>query len=667
MKRLPAIAVVLLVLAAPALFSGGSKEAAASSVTGKYLAGRGIIVPPSHVHINSYIAHINYQYPDPVEDLGVTLYSGHRQISTTGQDALIQIGIQGKRLEFEELPPLNLAFVIDKSGSMHAADKMGWVKDAFDIFIERVRPIDFVALVVFDNDARVVFLSTQMKDRERRLAFRQAVHSVQAGGGTNLVAGLELGYQQVLANFRSDYTNRVLFLTDGRGQSGGILDMAETYKQIGINVSTIGVGTDFDLELMVELADRGGGSSRFISDRKEMEKTFGSELDRMVVPVARNLEMTLEFLIPVEILGTWGYANRVSGRVIHYAQNTLHHRDYETILAQVRVPPGVPAGSRELVRFTIDYEELGGERRRSGPHTLRAEFVESEDPVAGISNGLVLQSGTMLRFAQSLQTIGELYYSCKNEIDEINRRRDELWRQRRDVPYDELTSPVLRSLEEAVAAKMQRAVDLTVTTKKEVANARLRLDNEAFDDEIEILDRYLEILGTELKWEQPRLATVKGDLEITPPVRRRSVQDHLSNLFREMTLELSSRPGGVVAVSGFTTRSGRPTPLTDLLNEMAMVEFGRIDTMSLVERNRLDVLLQEQELALSDLMDTENAIEVGRFLAANYIITGSVIEMATTVVVFGRVIHIETGEVESVAQVILSKDAELVPLLSQEA
>jgi TolB-like protein len=86
--------------------------------------------------------------------------------------------------------------------------------------------------------------------------------------------------------------------------------------------------------------------------------------------------------------------------------------------------------------------------------------------------------------------------------------------------------------------------------------------------------------------------------------------------------------------------------------------------MTLVERGKLDLLLTEQELALSDLMDTENAIEIGRFLAATYIVTGSVIETAGTVIVFGRVIDVTTGEVESVAQVILPKDGNLIRLLT---
>lgn len=345
--------IMLLLCVAVSAWPGGEQEAAASTGRGKYLAGRGIIIPPEEVHVNSYIASVDYHYPDPQDDLGVSIYSGHHQLSADGQEEVIHIGIQGKKLEFEQLPPMNLAFVIDKSGSMASANKMDWVKDAFDIFIEKVRDIDFVSLVVFDDHARVMFSSTQMKTRDRRLEFKRAVHSIGSNGGTNLRAGLELGYQQVMANYRDDYTNRVLFLTDGVGESSGILEMAETYKEMNINVSTIGVGTNFDLNLMVELSKRGGGSSRFISDREEMEETFGSELDRMVVPVARNLQMKLELLQPAEILGTWGYRNNVQGNTIYYSQDTLHHRDYETILAHIKLKGGHSAGSADLARFSL--------------------------------------------------------------------------------------------------------------------------------------------------------------------------------------------------------------------------------------------------------------------------------------------------------------------------
>jgi Ca-activated chloride channel family protein len=124
--------------------NGGSEAAASTTGHGKYLAGQGIIIPPQQVYVDSYIASVDYRYPIPEESIGLTLYSGHRQISNKGQEEIIQVGIQGGKVEFDELPPMNIAFVIDKSGSMGSQDKMDWVKESFYIFIESVRESDFV-------------------------------------------------------------------------------------------------------------------------------------------------------------------------------------------------------------------------------------------------------------------------------------------------------------------------------------------------------------------------------------------------------------------------------------------------------------------------------------------------------------------------------------------
>ena len=188
--RAAALIAGVMLLGAVGGWSAAQAEASGSATRGKYLAERGTIIPPDEIHVDSYVASIDYHYPYPDTDVGVYLYSGNRQLAASGQPELIHIGIQGRRTEFEDLPPLNLAFVIDKSGSMGDRDKMEWVKESFAIFIERVRSIDFVALVVFDNAAEVIVPSTKMSSEEHRGAFREAVQAIQPGGGTNLVAGL---------------------------------------------------------------------------------------------------------------------------------------------------------------------------------------------------------------------------------------------------------------------------------------------------------------------------------------------------------------------------------------------------------------------------------------------------------------------------------------------
>jgi TolB-like protein len=176
------------------------------------------------------------------------------------------------------------------------------------------------------------------------------------------------------------------------------------------------------------------------------------------------------------------------------------------------------------------------------------------------------------------------------------------------------------------------------------------LDEIGFEDQFKILNNYVDTLGKELNMADQQISELKSDIEISP--------------FREMSLDLKVKDKGVVAISGFTTKTEKTSDLVDLLNEMAVVEIGRIDTLTLGEREKLDALLAEQELTLLDLMDTEQAIEVGRFLAANYFVNGSVIEMAASVVIFGRIINVETGEVESVAQVIVPMDPDAKKLLT---
>ena len=785
---------IVLILGAPAVLQAGGAEEAASAGSasrGIYLAGLGVIIPPDEVHINSYIAQIDYEYPDPAGDLGVTLYSGQHQISSRGQEGVLHIGLQGARRCYEDLPPLNLAFVIDTSDSMRDEDKIEWVKQAFDIFIARVRDVDFVSLVVFNDEARVVFPSTHMNSEAKRRRFREAVQTIVPQGGSNLTAGLELGYQQVLANYRNEYTNRVLFLSDGtemsarlaragaqsgdvrvslmwnnyndldlhvytpsgehiyysheRSRCGGELDvdmnaggvkslepveniywpkgrapagtyrvvvqnyayhgrrvrntpftvevlnrgelseytgtvtrsgsrsnvrvcefslgdaeareqelgeldqLARRYKQLGITVSTIGVGLGFDLELMTNLSKSGGGSSRFIANRESMEETFGTDLDRMLVAAATDLEMKLEFLQEVDILGTWGYNNRVEGSLIHYSQDTLHNRDYETILVHYRLHPTQDLGRRDLARFSLAYSGLDGKRKQAGPFGIEAELVDSETPVAGFSSGMVLRSGTMLHFAQSLAEIGELYYSSREQLE------------RADHGYlDESEQAVL---ERTVRERMKVAMEKTIETKKQLVNAKIRLDNRGFDDEIEILDKYIEILGRDLQLEQSYVAGVKADVEPDPVSPDRSLTEHLENLFQEMILDLQLKGSGVIAVSGFAMDNKPSADLLTLLNEMALTHIAGIESFILVERTQIEAVLAEQELALSDLMDTSRAIRIGALLAADYIVTGTVIEMADTVIIFGRIINVESGEVESVAQIIIPKGKDIQKLL----
>lgn len=118
-----------------------------------------------------------------------------------------------------------------------------------------------------------------------------------------------------------------------------------------------------------------------------------------------------------------------------------------------------------------------------------------------------------------------------------------------------------------------------------------------------------------------------------------------------------------MAVTGFSCPDGRQPQILNLLNEYALVSLSGMDNLTLIERTKLDTVLKEQELQVSGLVDTSKAIEIGRLAAARWIMTGTVIEMAESLIVFTRVIDVQTGEIVAVSQVLLPKEPELLKLL----
>jgi hypothetical protein len=333
----------------------------------------------------------------------------------------------------------------------------------------------------------------------------------------------------------------------------------------------------------------------------------------------------------VEILGTWGYENRVEGKSIYYHAPTLHNRDYETILVQVRTKERVSTGEGELAKFSLEYSDMGGGRHTLGPYTLKVEFVDMELPVTGFSDAMVLRSGTMLHFAEKLKQLGEIYYS-----DDVFGQRP-VWEKQgeeRDL-YEELTGPQIRDLIEYEYPNLKRMIDMTVGMKKEILDAMRRLGDKGFEDQIKILNNYIDILGKDLKLDYQERVEYAREEEIAPPAEGRSLNENIENLVREMSLDLGDRGEGVVVITGAAEGNVGGNGLVELIRGMAEAEFSELENVKLL----------------------------GESDSADYIITGSVIEMGQSVVIFERIINAHTEQIESAAQVIVKKDSEVEALL----
>ena len=631
-----AIAVLTILIPQAVLFAGGASEESSSGSV-RFQADQGIISRPDEVIASSFISSIDYNYPEPDGNFGVYLYSGNREVPASGGVQVFVAGIQSARLSMADLPPMNLCFVIDNSGSMEGEAKMEWVWDSFDIFIETVRETDFVSVVRFDSTAEVLFPSTRMENFETRKKVQDIVRSIQPAGGTNLYAGLELGYQQVMMNFRKEYVNRVLFLTDGQGGSEGMLETAAAYRDMGINVSTIGLGTGFNGELLRSVAKTGGGTSRFVSDRERMLEIFGTGLSRMIVPVVSDLELELELPGESRITGVWAYDYKTEMNKVLCSYPNLHVGDYETIIIQADLPPLPETNTFTALRVTGRYTDSSGNQREMPDKSLNLEISEEGGTTDGFSDAVVLRSGTALRFAEALKEIGRLYYTEDG------------------LPVSEETADYMGRIEEAIK--------IANSMKKELYSAGERLESAGFQEEIEILEKYLRILGGRAEYTEEHVKKVVSDREPEVKVTEYSFTDRVSSLFRELMLTLKDQHPGALVISGFSFKDDRESPILDFLGNYAVSSFSGSETFPLVSREDLDKIMEEQKLTLSGLFETETAISVGELLSAKYMITGTVIEMNASVIIFTRIINIETSQIIGASQIIVNKDTNVTSLL----
>ncbi len=194
-----------------------------------------------------------------------------------------------------ERPPLSLAVVVDVSGSMQGA-KIEFVRQGLELLIDGMRDEDELAIITYSDAAEVVTEMTPVGSA--RVELRRVARGLQADGATNLHAGLIAGYRQVLDTIDGDRQNRVILLSDGVPTAGithaqSILEESRGYNSDGIGLTTVGLGQDFNIELMRGLAEQADGNFYFLEDSGAVDEVFEEELSFFVVPVAFDLELSL--------------------------------------------------------------------------------------------------------------------------------------------------------------------------------------------------------------------------------------------------------------------------------------------------------------------------------------------------------------------------------------
>jgi len=236
------------------------------------------------------------QYPKPEKDkaLRMDIKWGNGIFNKKTKEALLEIGFSATNDESNAYgPPINISFVMDKSGSMEGYDRIDELKKSLVHFVSALRPKDIASLIIFDSEPEMLIGAGKIQDNKDE--FISTIKSIQAGGYTKIQGGLVLGYEEVLKNMQPKGTNRVILLSDGYGDDEPkvIVAKSKEYNAKGIELSAIGVGQDYNQPLLKLLSTNGGGMFEHVSDAINLQESFNRELAGMLYPIARDVKVEI--------------------------------------------------------------------------------------------------------------------------------------------------------------------------------------------------------------------------------------------------------------------------------------------------------------------------------------------------------------------------------------
>ncbi|MEM7017207.1 MAG: VWA domain-containing protein [Pseudomonadota bacterium] len=312
------------------------------------------------------------------------------------QTAFLKVALTGFELPNKtSRPPLNVAIVLDKSGSM-SGDKIHHAREAAIMAVSMLGPNDIASVVTYDDVVRVVAPATKVTDKH---AITQAIRNIPAGGSTALFAGVSKGAQEVRKFFDQTRVNRVILLSDGRanvgpssptelGQLGGSLGSE------GISVTTIGLGLGYNEDLMTQLAGYSDGNHAFAENAYALGDIFQSEFGSALSVVAQDVEIDIHCAEGIRPLRVLGREAEILGQRVRVNMNQLAGLQEKFIMLEVETTPGQAGQKRDVASVDVSYLNMLNKKREQQQQRIDVAFSESKEEVKKAVDNRVMSSAT---------------------------------------------------------------------------------------------------------------------------------------------------------------------------------------------------------------------------------------------------------------------------------
>lgn len=425
-------------------------------------------------------------------ELNRQYYQSHRE-----NTIYLKASVDTSSLPVEEhADPLNIALVVDRSGSM-AGEPIEYLRNALVELLGRLSGDDWVSLTVFGSTAQTLIDSQKVASL---VSPALLIQQIEAEGGAAPHEALNLAASQLRRNLAAATLNRIVFLSDGRATNGpretdDFVRLTESLAREGISVTTIGVGEEFDEDLLKQMAELSGGEFYFTETGSELTEIFSDQIQRWGNIVAEDVELKIRFrnsVRPEEILGRDG---EISGREVRVGLGHLVHNEHPFVLVSAHLPGHLSFLDQMIIADAeLSYVPVDQETRQ--PVTVeasaRTRFVDTMPLVWKSFNFDVVYSVIAHDIAESMrEAIG---FADEGEIERAVRELEGTYKDLRSLNYDledsviELFMEELKQLIESLQSRGLNRIDRKVMTLKvfeaiQQRSSALREENAANSEE----------------------------------------------------------------------------------------------------------------------------------------------------------------------------------------
>ena len=288
--------------------------------------------------------------------------------------------------------PLNLCLVLDRSGSM-SGKKIESLRDATNLVLDMLQPQDYVSVIFFNNRQEVAFPSQQVGSESRRADLKSRVNALKAGGGTNMAPAMEAGLIELRKQMNPGggqagaQVNRLVLLTDGiTEKEKRCLEQADQATRIGVPITALGIGNDWNDKLMQAIGSRSGGDSDYIAEAEQIRSHFARAVQQMQSVVLQRSSMTVRPALGIDvrtIFRVHPLISRLEAGAGADRSNNVYlgdlERDHGQTLLVEFVVPSRPPGAYRIAQVEVEYDvpQSGQPPQRTGLDVL---LSYSHDP-----------------------------------------------------------------------------------------------------------------------------------------------------------------------------------------------------------------------------------------------------------------------------------------------